>query len=226
MKKQIPLNNTNLNITSKGHNKNGNYCIGLKYNNDVLSFNIQTAGNLKNTERIIKSKDLSKLTETDLLIIENEVVNYIKKYGSSKQKSKLKTYFNETTSADINVYDAPGGGIDWNIDLNKNYKNEYITESYKKGDLIEFKHKLSLKTLKGKIIDFYNNDSVIIDCGKDGDFILKMNDKNIKILNKNTLISKVLKENNFNIKELIADSGKTKLKDILIYFKNKYPEIK
>ena len=54
MKQQIPLNNTNLNITSKGNDKNGNYCIGLKFNNDALSFSIQTGGNLKNTGNLIK----------------------------------------------------------------------------------------------------------------------------------------------------------------------------
>ena len=128
MKKQVPFNNTNLNITSKGHDKNGNYCIGLRFNNNALSFSIQTNGNLRNTENLIKGKDLSKLTEQDLLIIENEVVNYIKKHGSPKQKKSLKTYFNEMNSGDINVYDAPGGGIDWSEDLNKNYEEKMIKE--------------------------------------------------------------------------------------------------
>ena len=190
MKQQIPLNNTNLNITSKGNDKNGNYCIGLKFNNDALSFSIQTGGNLKNTGNLIKGKDLSKLTEQDLLIIENEVVNYIKKYGSPKQKKSLKTYFNEMNSGDINVYDAPGGGINWNKDLNKNYEEQMITENeqeIKIGDSIEFKHLLSSKTFKGKYKDDYEKGWIMVDCGRDGMVVVKKNDKSIKLLSENRI---------------------------------------
>ncbi|GEM_PF-3393129 len=180
MKTQIPLNNTNLNIVSKGNDKSGNFCIGLRFNNSAMPFAIQTNNNLKNTGNIIKGKDLSKLTEQDLLIIENEVVNYIKKYGSSKQKSSLKTYFNEMNSGDINVYDAPGGGIDWSEDLND--KKMIIENEIKIGDSIEFKHLLSSKTFKGKYKDDYEKGWIMVDCGKDGMVVVKKNDKSIKLL--------------------------------------------
>lgn len=179
MKKQIPLNNTNLNITGKGNDKSGNYCIQLRFNSKPIAFNIQTNGNLRNTERIIKGKDLSNLTEQDLLIIEKEVVDYIKKHGSSQQKNTLKTYFKETNTGDINIFDAPGGGIDWS----KNAVAQMITEQkeIKIGDSIEFKHKLSTKPLKGKY-KFGDRDWIIVDCGKDGMFTINKHDKSIKLL--------------------------------------------
>jgi hypothetical protein len=122
--KSISLNNSNLSIEGKGHDPKGNYCIKVKFNSKPKSFNIQTGGNLRNTERIIKGKDLTNLTEQDLLIIEKEVVDYIKKHGSSQQKNTLKTYFKETNTGDVNIFDAPGGGIDWS----KNAVAQMITE--------------------------------------------------------------------------------------------------
>lgn len=210
--KSISLNNSNLSIEGKGNDKNGNYCIKVKFNSKPQSFNIQTNGNLRNTERIIKGKDLSNLSEQDLLIIEKEVVDYIKKHGSSQQKNTLKTYFKETNTGDINIFDAPGGGIDWS----KNAVAQMITEQkeIKIGDSIEFKHKLSTRTFKGKYKADYEGDWIIVDCGKDGMVTVNKHDKSIKLLSEVKLNNKLKVSD--AIKLIEAKTGKK------VLFENNY----
>lgn len=66
------------------------------------------------------------------------------------------------------------------------------------GDEIEFKHLLSAKSFKGKIVDEYEGSNWIVDCGgKDKMVVVRKNDKTIKSLKESKidkLVSFMLKE--------------------------------
>jgi len=86
----IALQNSNLYLIGFGRDTNGNKIVKLSFPN-TRGFSIQTLGNLKETHRIT-TKKIDSLTVKDLKNIEKESVSYIKKFGSTAQKSKLKTY--------------------------------------------------------------------------------------------------------------------------------------
>ena len=92
--KELP--NCNLSLIGAGLDVNGNRIVKLKFPN-VNGFSIQTNDvQLQKTQRIIRNlktaKDMVKLSDADLLNIEKEVTEYIKEFGSKKQKGKLKIY--------------------------------------------------------------------------------------------------------------------------------------
>lgn len=93
---EIAIPSTNLHIVGRGRDVNGNYIIKLAFVNQ-RAFSIQTGGGtLPSTEKILKSiSRISSIPSEDLLLIENEVVEYITKYGSKKQKKSLKVYLSQ-----------------------------------------------------------------------------------------------------------------------------------
>lgn len=94
-KKTISLPKCNLHLLGSGHDANGNKIVKLSFVN-TRGFSIQTNGNLKKTGTILRGlktySDMKELSKRDLNTIAAEVVKYIKKYGSPKQKTKLKIY--------------------------------------------------------------------------------------------------------------------------------------
>lgn len=91
----IYLPNSNLLLCDIGYDINGNKIIKVKYVNN-RAFSIQINGNLPNTKYIVsgivKRNDLLSLQDSDLTKISKDVCEYIKKFGSDKQKNKLKCY--------------------------------------------------------------------------------------------------------------------------------------
>ena len=83
---------SNLYLKGVGNDKNGNWRIVVGFPND-RGFSIQTNGVLKNTNNITrKNEKLDKLSDNELKIIGKEVTDYVKKYGSSNVKNRLKIY--------------------------------------------------------------------------------------------------------------------------------------
>lgn len=92
MAKDIALPNCNLYLTGKGLDPNGNYVVKLCFPNQ-RSFSIQTNGTLNKTQNILKDhKKISSITANELEDIEKEVVQYVSKYGSAKQRKTLHVY--------------------------------------------------------------------------------------------------------------------------------------
>jgi len=140
--KEIALPNSNLYLYGWGRDTNGNSAIKIGFPNRK-GFTIQTNGVLPFSNSI-KNTSLSDLSENDIEKIEKEVVNYVKNYGSSNQKSIIKAYKN-------------GGkliGKKKNLDLNKNGKL----------DSEDFKMIRGNKKANGGLADvpesFPNNDAV------------------------------------------------------------------
>lgn len=82
--KQFP--NSNMLFKGFGKDSNGNSVIKVAFLNKP-AFSIQTNGNLPKTH----SKKGS-FTDADLETFEKEVIEYVTKYGSKKQKDQLKVY--------------------------------------------------------------------------------------------------------------------------------------
>ena len=94
------------------------------------------------------------------------------------------------------------------------------------GSEIQFKHLLSMKTLKGTIDGEYDHNYWVVDSGKDGMFMVPKNDKSIKDLTEsliNSLIRSVLKENNYRV-----TSGSEEIHQLndepIKFFANKYKD--
>ncbi len=84
----IKLEGTNLYFNGYKLDINGNSVIKLQFPNQ-RSFSIQTNGKLPETNRL-SCKSIFSLNKKNLEDIKNEVVNYIQKYGSTKQKTSFK----------------------------------------------------------------------------------------------------------------------------------------
>lgn len=91
----IELPKTNLRIVGLDYDINGNRVIKLSTPNGN-AFSLQVLGNLPNTSNItsrLKFKEFKNVvTDKQLDDIKTEVVDYITKYGSTKQKSSMKVY--------------------------------------------------------------------------------------------------------------------------------------
>jgi hypothetical protein len=91
--KDVELPNSNLYLLGGGKDVNGNSIIKFFFPNQ-RAFSLQVNGEtLKKSQDILRSNDkLDKISQKDLEVIAKEATDYIKKYGSSQQKSSLKTY--------------------------------------------------------------------------------------------------------------------------------------
>lgn len=91
--KDIKLPNSNLYLLGQDRDTNGNSTIRYFFPNQ-RAFSLQVNGQTLNASlKILGSYDkLDKIPPKDLETIEKEAVDYIKKFGSSQQKSSLKTY--------------------------------------------------------------------------------------------------------------------------------------
>jgi hypothetical protein len=90
----IELSNSNLYLIGFGLDSNGNSIVKLHYPNQ-RGFSIQTNGVLRETNYIsdrLPKGGIKNLTKNQLNDIENEVIKFIKSFGSKIQKSKLRTY--------------------------------------------------------------------------------------------------------------------------------------
>ncbi|MCK4545412.1 hypothetical protein KAU43_07725 [candidate division WOR-3 bacterium] len=91
--KEIDLPNSNIYVKGFGTDINGNKIIKLSYPNG-RGFSIQTLQSLPSTHsmRMGSKDDLGDISESEIAIIEAEVVNHIEKFGSANQKRGLRTY--------------------------------------------------------------------------------------------------------------------------------------
>ena len=91
--KEIDLSQSNLYLKGFDRDINGNKTIKVSFPNG-RAFSIQTLQNMPKTHsmRIGKKDDLGSISNSDLKIIEKELINYIEKHGSKNQKSRLKVY--------------------------------------------------------------------------------------------------------------------------------------
>lgn len=90
-KAEMQFKNSNLSLVGVGKDTNGNSVVKVKYPNDP-AFSIQT-GSIQKVHDLVrgqKMKDILALSDKDKATIEKEVTDYVKKYGSAKQKSGLK----------------------------------------------------------------------------------------------------------------------------------------
>ena len=115
----IYLPNSNLLLLGSGMDTNGNKVVKLKFPS-TNGFSIQVNNTVtRETQYLLDRFSAKQLSDSQLEIIEREVVKYIKNYGSALQKSTLKTYkgFNE----------------------NKILKNSFNFSQLQKGDIIKLK---------------------------------------------------------------------------------------
>ena len=91
----VSLPNSNLYLVASGMDANGNKVVKLSFPNE-RAFSIQTNSGLPKTGSILRGlktpTDMLTVSKSDLAVLEKECVGYIKSYGSSLQKKKLKTY--------------------------------------------------------------------------------------------------------------------------------------
>jgi hypothetical protein len=92
------LKNSNLFLFGRGRDVNGNTIVKLKFNfPNERGFSIQLGGGaLQNTDYLLRGLNdktlpeyLELMKESDLNTLSKEIISYIEKYGSKKQKSKL-----------------------------------------------------------------------------------------------------------------------------------------
>ncbi len=89
MKKvNLEIPDTNLYVKGWGLDTNGNRRIIVGFPNDK-GFSIQTNGTLPETNRIIQSA-IRELSDDELDVIGDEVVKYVKEFGSANVKSRLR----------------------------------------------------------------------------------------------------------------------------------------
>lgn len=93
--KSISLPGCNLYLKGAKTDRNGNKAVQLSFPNG-RGFSIQTTGNLSKTGSILRGmstvRQMETLTKTDLKTISREVCSYIRKYGTTSQKSGLRVY--------------------------------------------------------------------------------------------------------------------------------------
>ena len=121
--KEVDFENSNLILYGGGVDTNGNHIVKIGFPNS-RAFSIKTNGVLKNTNYILKSKDVHQLEKEEIYTIEKEVVEYVKDFGSKEQKAKLKTY---STYSDGGMM-AKGGEVDEESHYFKNIVKRNLLE--------------------------------------------------------------------------------------------------
>lgn len=111
--KGVELPKSNIWVQGASRDTNGNKTVVFNFVND-RAFSIQVYGNSmkKSLDLIQGVKKVEDLKDSDLKIIRDEVADYIKKYGSSAQKSKMKLY-----EAGNNPDAIKEAGFDKNFDI-------------------------------------------------------------------------------------------------------------
>lgn len=90
--KSVELPDVNIELMGFGRDRNGNAVIKLKFFSEKRGFSIQTNNaRMQKTHKLVNRK-LSELEESDLKVINDEVVDYITNNGSKKQKSLMKVW--------------------------------------------------------------------------------------------------------------------------------------
>ena len=88
----IPFSSSNLYFNSFGKDSNGNSVIKVSFPNS-RAFSIQTNGDLPKTHSLKQQySKIDNLSDKDLKIVEKEVTDYVKEFGSDTQIKKLNTY--------------------------------------------------------------------------------------------------------------------------------------
>jgi len=100
--KELSFDNSNLYFYGFGRDTNGNTVVKVGFPNQK-AFSIQINNPQFRNTYSLKSNKVSEISESDLNKIEKEVVDYIKSFGSAKQKSTLKVY--------SGLKMAQGGGV-------------------------------------------------------------------------------------------------------------------
>ena len=92
---EIEFENSNLRIVGSGLDINGNRIVKVSLPNQ-RAFSIQTNGTLPYTHRLLRNFNTNDvdLSFKEIESMENEITDYVKKYGSEKQKKSLKVYRN------------------------------------------------------------------------------------------------------------------------------------
>ena len=109
----IPFSSSNLYFNSFGKDSNGNSVIKVSFPNS-RAFSIQTNGDLPKTHSLKQQySKIENLSDKDLKIVEKEVTDYVKEFGSDTQIKKLNTY-------------AKGGKVSkYKTGITKYGKNQY-----------------------------------------------------------------------------------------------------
>jgi hypothetical protein len=89
--KELSFDNSNLYFYGFGRDTNGNTVVKVGFPNQK-AFSIQINNPQFRNTYSLKSNKVSEISESNLNKIEKEVVDYIKSFGSAKQKSTLKVY--------------------------------------------------------------------------------------------------------------------------------------
>jgi hypothetical protein len=83
------LPKVNLQIVGFGKDSNGNSTANFLTFDGKSRINIQTNGDMPTTHSLAIRKKVSDLTSDELQEIRDEVVRYIKNYGTAKQKAAM-----------------------------------------------------------------------------------------------------------------------------------------
>jgi hypothetical protein len=167
--KSIQFPNCNLFLVGGGYDINGNSIVKIAFPND-RSFSIQTNGVLKNTNKLIrKDTKIEELSDNDIAKIGKEVCEYIKEFGTKNQKEKLKIYLstNESSIYIETWYDNGKSqmiGSDGTTVLKSDIGNKALDNAIK----TRINTLKSLAKIKPYLLD--------------GDVVLKVVDKNNKII--------------------------------------------
>ena len=90
--KAIDFENSNLSLTGKGKDANGNPILKLKIgSNRGFSVQVSQTG-LTSISSIIRGVPVSSLSKKDLASIEAKIVPFLQKFASISVKKSLKTY--------------------------------------------------------------------------------------------------------------------------------------
>ena len=88
----IPFSTSNLYLNGFRKDSNGNSVVKVSFPNS-RAFSIQTNGNLPKTHSLKQQNlKIENLSKKDLKIVEKEVNDYVKEFGSDSQIKKLNTY--------------------------------------------------------------------------------------------------------------------------------------
>jgi len=87
---EIELPNSNLSVVGAGHDVNGNAVVRFQFPNQ-RAFSVQVYGDMFNDaySELIRTRQLSS---HNLQILEREIIDYIREFGSKQQQSSLRVY--------------------------------------------------------------------------------------------------------------------------------------
>lgn len=90
---EIEFQHSNLRIVGTGIDKNGNRVVKVSFPNQ-RPFSIQTNGNLPKTHSLLKDYDKKNTNfyKGEIESMEDEILDYIEKYGSENQKKSVRVY--------------------------------------------------------------------------------------------------------------------------------------